>query len=135
MSYELYPSDPTDREWQYIKRLIPAAKPGGRDRQTDMRLTINAIIYINRTGWGVALPSPRVPALADHLWLLWRLAHHGSLGADSRPLARHGARAELLAERNGSGSGSIYTITITCTNSGGTTTHIVTVPVPHDQGQ
>ena len=50
MSYELYPSDLTDREWEYIKRLIPAAKPGGRDRKTDMRLTINAIFYVNRTG-------------------------------------------------------------------------------------
>jgi putative transposase len=50
MSYELYLSDLTDREWEYIKRLIPAAKPGGRDRKTDMRLTINAIFYVNRTG-------------------------------------------------------------------------------------
>ena len=93
MNYELYPSDLTDREWEYIKRLIPAAKSGGRKRQTDMRLTINAIFYINRTGWGVALPSPRVPALADRLRILPRLAHHWGLGADSRPLARPGARA------------------------------------------
>jgi putative transposase len=50
VSYQLYPSDLTDREWEYIKRLIPAAKPGGRKRQTDMRLTVNAIFYINRTG-------------------------------------------------------------------------------------
>ncbi len=45
MSYQLYPSDLADREWEYIKGLIPAAKPGGRNRQTDMRLTINAIFY------------------------------------------------------------------------------------------
>lgn len=50
MSYQLYPSDLTDREWEYIKRLIPAAKSGGRKRQTDMRLTVNAIFYISRTG-------------------------------------------------------------------------------------
>jgi putative transposase len=50
MSYQLYPSDLTDREWECIKRLIPAAKSGGRKRQTDMRLTVNAIFYINRTG-------------------------------------------------------------------------------------
>ena len=50
MSYQLYPSDLTDREWQYIKSLIPPAKPGGRSRQTDMRLTLNAIFYITRTG-------------------------------------------------------------------------------------
>jgi len=50
MSYELYPSDLTDREGEDLKRLIPAAKPGGRKRQTDLRLTVNAIFYINRTG-------------------------------------------------------------------------------------
>ena len=50
MSYQLYPCDLTDREWQYIKSLIPPAKPGGRSRQTDMRLTLNAIFYITRTG-------------------------------------------------------------------------------------
>jgi putative transposase len=50
MSYQLYPSGLTDREWEYIKGLIPAAKPGGRSRQTDMRLTLNAIFYITRSG-------------------------------------------------------------------------------------
>jgi putative transposase len=50
MIYQIYPSDLTDREWEYIKRLIPPAKPGGRKRRTDMRLTINAIFYICRTG-------------------------------------------------------------------------------------
>ena len=50
MSYQLYPSDLSDREWEYLKPLIPAAKPGGRDRQTDMRLTVNAIFYVTRTG-------------------------------------------------------------------------------------
>jgi putative transposase len=50
MSYELYPSDLTDREWEYIKPLIPPPKTGGRNRETDMRLTVNAIFYITRTG-------------------------------------------------------------------------------------
>jgi putative transposase len=50
MSEQLYPNDLTDREWEYIKTLIPPAKPGGRDRKTDMRHVINAIFYITRTG-------------------------------------------------------------------------------------
>jgi putative transposase len=50
MSYQLYPSDMTDREWEYIKDMIPAAKPGGRNRVTDMRQTLNAIFYLTRTG-------------------------------------------------------------------------------------
>jgi putative transposase len=50
MSYQLYPSDMTDREWEYIKALIPSAKFGGRYRITDMRKTVNAIFYVVRTG-------------------------------------------------------------------------------------
>lgn len=50
MKYELYPSDTTDREWEYIKSMIPAAKFGGRYRVTDMRKTIDAIFYLTRTG-------------------------------------------------------------------------------------
>jgi|SRR5215470_14452278 len=51
MSNQLYPSDMADREWEYIKGMIPAAKPGGRKRQTDMRLSLNAIFYLIRTGY------------------------------------------------------------------------------------
>src|SRR5262245_34220953 len=50
MSDQLYPSDMTDREWEYIKDMIPAAKPGGRKRVTDMRQTLNAIFYLTRAG-------------------------------------------------------------------------------------
>lgn len=46
MSYQLYPSDLTDTQWDYIKPLIPAAKPGGRPRSLDMRQVINAILYV-----------------------------------------------------------------------------------------
>jgi putative transposase len=47
------PSDPTDltnRQWQCISPLVPAAKPGGRPRALDMREVINAILYIGVTG-------------------------------------------------------------------------------------
>lgn len=50
MNYQFFPSDLTDREWEYIKPLIPAAKPGGRNRSTEMRLVLNAIFYVTRTG-------------------------------------------------------------------------------------
>src|SRR5256714_13656624 len=45
-----YPSDLTDRQWDCIKELIPAAKPGGRPRELDMRAVINAILYLVTTG-------------------------------------------------------------------------------------
>jgi hypothetical protein len=42
---------------------------------------------------------------------------------------------KLRAERLGTGTGRVYTITISCTNPAGTTTQIVKVLVPHDQGK
>lgn len=45
-----FPSDLTDKEWERLEPLIPAAKPGGRPRVTDMRQAMNAILYLLRTG-------------------------------------------------------------------------------------
>lgn len=45
-----YPSDLTDEQWELMELVIPAAKPGGRPRETDMREVINAMLYINRSG-------------------------------------------------------------------------------------
>jgi transposase len=44
------PSDLTDGQWLRLEPLIPAAKPGGRPRETDMRAAMNAIFYLLRTG-------------------------------------------------------------------------------------
>jgi len=45
-----FPSNLTDAEWERLRQLIPAAKPGGRPRTTDMRAAMNAIFYLLRTG-------------------------------------------------------------------------------------
>ena len=45
-----YRTDLTDGQWAILKPLIPAAKPGGRPRTTDMREVINTIRYVNHTG-------------------------------------------------------------------------------------
>ena len=50
MKYQTYPTDLTDRQWNCIKDLLPAAKPGGRPRSVDMRLIINAILYVVVSG-------------------------------------------------------------------------------------
>lgn len=76
MSYQLYPSDLTDQEWNLIKPLIPPAKPGGRRRSTDMRLVLNAIFYVDRTGcaWRY-LPREYPPwATVYGYFRRWRLA-------------------------------------------------------------
>ena len=46
MNQQLYPTDLTDSQWLIIQDLIPPAKPGGRPRSLDMRLAVNAILYI-----------------------------------------------------------------------------------------
>ena len=45
-----YPSDVTDAEWACIAPLLPAAKPGGRPRTTELRAVLNALFYQQRTG-------------------------------------------------------------------------------------
>ena len=44
-----YPSDLTDAQWKLMAPRIPPAKPGGRDREVDMREVINGIVYLIRT--------------------------------------------------------------------------------------
>jgi putative transposase len=50
MSREPYPSDLTDGQWQLLEPLLPAAKPGGRPRKTDLRAVLDALFYLNREG-------------------------------------------------------------------------------------
>lgn len=45
-----YPSDLTDREWGLIAPLLPAAKPGGRPRTTNLRAVVEALLYIASSG-------------------------------------------------------------------------------------
>jgi putative transposase len=47
---QLYHTDLSDRQWNCIKELIPAAKLGGRPRSLEMRAVINAILYIVVSG-------------------------------------------------------------------------------------
>jgi putative transposase len=50
MSRKPYPSDLTDAQWQLIAPLLPAPRPGGRPRQTDLREVLNALFYLNHEG-------------------------------------------------------------------------------------
>ena len=45
-----YPSDLSDREWQRLSPLLPSAKPGGRPRTVQLRLILNGIFYLLRSG-------------------------------------------------------------------------------------
>ena len=78
-----YPSDLADDQWNRIRPLIPAPKPGGRPREVDMREIVNAILYLLRTGcaWRL-LPHDFAPWGTVHYyyWLyrragVWQRIH------------------------------------------------------------
>jgi len=50
MKPKRYPSDLTRTQWKRLKRLLPAAKPGGRPRSVKLREILNGIFYILRGG-------------------------------------------------------------------------------------
>ena len=50
MTKKRYTSDLTDEEWKLLEPRIPAAKPGGHPRTTDVREVLNAIFYRLKTG-------------------------------------------------------------------------------------
>ena len=45
-----YPSDLSDKEWEVIQPLLPAAKGFGHPRTVDLREILNAIFYVHRSG-------------------------------------------------------------------------------------
>ena len=68
------PSDLTDAQWDVLKPLIPAAKPGGRRRTVDLREILNAIFYVVRSGctWRM-VPHDLVPwGTSWHYFRRWR---------------------------------------------------------------
>src|SRR5215471_12484434 len=86
-----YPTDLTDTQWTVLAPLIPAAKPGGRPRTTDLREVVNAILYSLRSGcqWRM-LPTDFPPyQTVYHYFWAWRRAGvwermHDSLRGDLR---------------------------------------------------
>src|SRR3954470_13953837 len=53
-----YETDLTDEQWAEVGPVLPPAKGGGRRRSVDLRLVLDTILYVNKTGcqWGM-LPT------------------------------------------------------------------------------
>ena len=86
-----YPTDLTDAEWTVVAPFIPAAKPGGRPRTTDMREVVNATFYILRSGCQWRLLPQDFPShqTVYHYFRIWRHAGvwermHDTLRGDLR---------------------------------------------------
>src|SRR5271166_1645802 len=50
MHSRFYDTDLTNAAWAWIAPVLPAARPGGRPRTTNLRAVLNAIFYLLRTG-------------------------------------------------------------------------------------
>jgi putative transposase len=69
-----YASDLTDREWQLVARLLPKPKRMGRPREVDLRVVLNAMLYVLATGcqWR-ALPKDFPPfTTVQYYFYAWR---------------------------------------------------------------
>lgn len=69
-----YASDLTDGEWQLIARLLPKPRRVGRPREVDLRVVINAMLYVLATGcqWR-ALPKDFPPfTTVQYYFYNWR---------------------------------------------------------------
>lgn len=71
---QLYPSDVTNPQWKHIKDLIPPPKPGGRPRELDMRLVLNAVLYVVVGGIQWRMLPREYPKWKSvyHYFRLWR---------------------------------------------------------------
>src|SRR5271165_5642527 len=76
MSARCYDTDLNAAAWAWIAPYLPAARPGGRSRTTNLRAVLNAIFYLLRTGcqWRL-LPRefPR-PGTVYHYFRAWKEA-------------------------------------------------------------
>jgi putative transposase len=72
----LYPSDLSDQEWAILAPLLPPAKPGGRPRSVKLRMILDGIFHVLRSGcqWRL-LPRDYGPwSTVYAYWRAWRLA-------------------------------------------------------------
>ncbi|MDQ3683975.1 MAG: IS5 family transposase [Acidobacteriota bacterium] len=76
MTNQIYPTDLTDSQWNLIKDLIPCAKPGGRPRSLDIRMVINAILYVAVGGIKWRMLPREYPCWKSvyHYFRVWRLS-------------------------------------------------------------
>jgi putative transposase len=62
MPTQRYDTDLTDAAWAVVAPLLPAARPGGRPRSTNIRAVVNAVFYLLRTGCQWRLLPREFPA-------------------------------------------------------------------------
>jgi putative transposase len=76
MSTRFYDTDLADAAWSWVAPVLPAARPGGRPRTTDLRAVLNAIFYLLRTGCQWRLLPRELPPWGTvyHYFQAWQNA-------------------------------------------------------------
>lgn len=91
-----YASDLTDREWRLVARLLPKPRRVGRPREVDLRVVLNAMLYLLATGcqWR-ALPKDFPPFTTVQYYFynwrdiqLWRRINRALLARARRSVGR-----------------------------------------------
>ena len=119
MPAAVFSSDGTDQKWAWLAPLLPAAKPGGRPRSVTLRVMLNGIFYLVRTGCACApgryLPRDYGPwSTVHHDDCMWRsdgtwerdasrrLARGSSTRSQPRPPSK-GVHAASMGQRRSTG--------------------------------
>jgi putative transposase len=71
---KVYETDLTDAQWQLVEPLFPAAKSGGRPRTVKLRLVVNTIFYLTKTGcqWRMLPKDLAKPTTANGYFNTWK---------------------------------------------------------------
>jgi putative transposase len=71
---KVYDTDLTDEQWDVLRPLLPLAKRGGRRREVDLRLVLNTIFYLNKTGcqWRMLPKDLAKPTTANGYFNAWK---------------------------------------------------------------
>lgn len=71
---KVYDTDLTDEQWAILGLLLPPAQRGGRPRKVDLRLVLNTIFYLNKTGcqWHMLPKDLAKPTTANGYFNAWK---------------------------------------------------------------
>lgn len=71
---KVYPTDLTDEQWAVVQPLLPLAKHGGRPRSVDLRLVLNTIFFLNKSGcqWAMLPKDLAARSTANDYFSAWK---------------------------------------------------------------